>query len=219
MLTEQQKTAANAYGDSLYQHQIEHQQEYNPERLAKVPQADLDAYRQRMHDDGEKLALEILSTDTLMPHVAVCRFHPSNAASRRLFTALTGVSLPATVGGTREAIAAFVGPAYDAYYADQEAERTEKETAKREQKQRKEQERIDAIIADIQSGEAIDGEELVDVAKHIGVSVHPRTIGTLRKRVYSITAQQARFRGRNRLPNTVFEVFRAVAAKLETATA
>jgi hypothetical protein len=219
MLTEHQKQAAHAYGDSLYQHQIDHHREYNPERLSKVPQSELDTFRQRMHDDGEKVAIQFLDGAAIMPHVAQGRFHPCNAASRRLFTAITGVTLPSTVGGTRQAIAAHLGKIYTDYFADQEAERAKKETAEREQEAEQEKQRIDAIIADIRNGQAIDGEDLTDVAKHIGVSVHPRTIGTLRKRVYSITAQQAGFRGRSRLPNTVFEVFRAVAAKLETATA
>lgn len=116
-------------------------------------------------------------------------FHPDNRFSRRIFALVTGQELPRTVADTRAMVLAYIGQ--------------EKLDAHNQEKERQEQERLDKIraadnercakiVARIRAGESVSGEELADAAQFAGVTIHPRTIGTLRKRVVSINADGAK---------------------------
>lgn len=126
--------------------------------------------------------IKILLTGTL---------HPSNAVYRTIFTEETGVTLPKGANDTRQVVADWLGQEkIGAYRQEKEAE------AKRiaDEKAAKEAARLDAIHQKVRDDIPIDGDSLVDLCRYLGVELHPRTAGTLRKRVVEINSTSASVR-------------------------
>lgn len=140
-------------------------------------------------------------------------FHPDNKLSRRLFAHITGIQLPSGAEATRQAVMDYVG-------RDRiEAAEQERIAAEQAALAAEESERIaavEAIIAKIVAGESVSGGELADAAKHVGLSVHIRTIGTLRQRVISMDGNGARVRKTKasgfKLPQSCYDLYAAVRA-------
>ncbi len=68
-------------------------------------------------------------------------------------------------------------------------------------------------IERLKANNPISGDELVDVAKHLGLVPHIRTIGTLRKRVVSIRPGQCRIAGGS-VPDGVWQLLNSVMSAL-----
>ena len=152
--------------------------------------------------------------EPLAAKVRVGMLHPSNRWSRRLFTGLTGLPLPSGVKESRLAVVDYLGQdVYCNYIQGLQDARDAKEEAKRQAEAQEVAERVRAILDKIRENQQVDGDELVVAANAVGVHVHPRTVGTLRKRVYWITSDRAAMVGK-RLPNSVYQVYRAVQAEL-----
>lgn len=67
------------------------------------------------------------------------KFHLGNPLSRELFTALTGVKLPNTESGTREAIREWYGAErWDAFWEKRRIEEAEKQSIRKEQEKQRE---------------------------------------------------------------------------------
>lgn len=77
------------------------------------------------------------------------------------------------------------------YYDEKNKERYEAEKQKRElriaEEEKKESERINNLIKSVEVLETkISGEDLVTIAKWLNIELHPRTIGSIRKRINSV---------------------------------
>lgn len=84
-------------------------------------------------------------------------------------------------------------------------ERDRKAAIARLEKQIKWQAEVASLLAN--DGQ-VGGEELADYARLLGIKVHPRTIGFLRKRCNWVTSGQASISGKRRSPQTMFKLYR-----------
>ena len=145
------------------------------------------------------------------------RFHPSNKDTRALFATVTGIKLPATVGGTMAAIAEYVGEEGAKAIADARQAYEERTAREREAREAdiaaKHAKRIETIKTDILGGRPVSGEDLIDIARHLEIDVHPRTVGMVRNRVISISDGSARISGVG-LSDSAWRLFRLVKAML-----
>lgn len=76
---------------------------------------------------------------------------------------------------------------------EEKRKKKEEERQKRFEEQRQEEERkrlayIESAKEKIRKDIFISGEDLLEVARSIGIDVHPRTVSVLRKKVYSINS-------------------------------
>lgn len=137
-------------------------------------------------------------------------FHPTNKFSRELFAAITGIELPKSVNGTHEAVEAYIGEEILAAEAARiEADRLDKEgAAKRE---------LDKRLAGIklQFDFGITGDEMLLLVENYGIKLHPRTVGTIRRRLSLIGPGSVSVFGRGSLPDTVLEVWRCLNRKIK----
>lgn len=126
--------------------------------------------------------INILLTGTL---------HPSNKIYRKIFTEETGVNLPNGANETRQVVASWIGEdKLDAYHQ----EKADKEKRIADEKAAKEAARLNVIHQKVRDDIPIDGDSLVDLCRYLGVELHPRTAGTLRKRVVEINSTAASVR-------------------------
>lgn len=100
---------------------------------------------------------------------------PENRVSRALFTAETGIAMPKTQRESLAVLVAYVGAEKVA-----EADRA-KADAERLDAERKERDRIDRLTREFRGGLKVCGADLLVIARSMGVAVHPRTAGVLKK--------------------------------------
>lgn len=77
---------------------------------------------------------------------------------------------------------------------------------------------MDKLAATVAAGEAVEGDQLLTLARHVGVDVNPRTAGLLRRRVAWIKAGTAGVTGKGGA-GQAHAVYDAVRAKVATAPA
>lgn len=144
-------------------------------------------------------------SEKLLSRICSGMLHPDNPRSRKLFTGVTGIPLPPTVSGTDAALAAdpVWGPALADYRRKADREAAERRNA--------ESARLEDLRQRFASGERVTGDELIDVARAAGIDVHPRTAGTLRRRVVEIGGGSARVRG-GACPDGVWALYHATLA-------
>lgn len=143
--------------------------------------------------------------------------HPDNKISRQLFTDVTGVTLPPTVGGTQAIVRAYVGDElWNRYFAAREAERLQVEQEKADAAKLIEDQRLASIKSRFLANEYIKGAEFVDLAKSLEVSIHPRTIGVLREKIHEVAfdGRCTMLNKRHAIPQGVSIAHRDVKAKL-----
>lgn len=133
--------------------------------------------------------------------------------SRRLFTALTGIGLPSTAGGTQDVVRQYVGDAYQEFYKRKEDEQRAKDEKRRAEEAAKHEKYMQAVREKVKAGEMVGGEELVDLCRELKVDIHPRTVGMIRKRVSVINHEQARVSGRGPI-NGAYSLYKECRAKL-----
>lgn len=115
-------------------------------------------------------------------------FHPDNKISRQVFSNETGLTLPKGVIETRAFISNWVGPEkMEAYLQERENARL----AKEKERSDIESARLNAIHQKVKENIPIDGDTLVDLCRYLGVELHPRVAGVLRKRVVEINKDGA----------------------------
>lgn len=185
-----------------------------PERLATVTEERKAAFIAEMILQADKVSQEILTDKAaLWESYQRGRFHPDNKVSRRLFSDLTGIDLGKTCSNARKALEEYVG--HDVVKARQdrlEAEYQARQEAERAKNKAIEDAIVDGATSKIKAGEMISGDSLLAVAKRFNIAVHPRTVGTINKRVVAIGDGTARVSGKQSLPGTVFDLFKAVKA-------
>jgi len=67
---------------------------------------------------------------------------------------------------------------------------------------------IVALKASVLEDKTIDAGQLIDLAKHLGIEIHSRTIGMLRKRVVSLNSSSARIRGKGLPSNSPYSLYK-----------
>jgi hypothetical protein len=213
-LTPNQHAAVEQFAQSRYDDEMAYYREYRAEQLAKITPEQLAEYKEKLRSEAHQWVEIILDPDRMMERHSKGFLHPSNKNWRALFTAFTGVELPNTVAGTDAAFRKYIGhERYEAFLQGRRDEREAKEQQRLADKAAERQKRIDAIAAKVKQGEYVSGDDLVDLLRHLEIDIHPRTVGTLRKRVVEIKADQARIRGRG-LPNGMYHLYQAAQLKL-----
>ena len=141
------------------------------------------------------------------------RLHSGNQLSRKAFTELTGIRLGTNRANTVAGIREFVGADnYAAHLAKCAAnDLAAKETEAREAAEAKAAE-VKAILAKFSDG--ITGDELVTLAYHFSIEIHPRTVSMLRKRVTWIKGEQAHVTGKGNI-GEAWGVYARVSAAIE----
>jgi hypothetical protein len=147
--------------------------------------------------------------------------HPDNRLSRALFSEITGIQLPPQSGKTWDVLTA--DPIWGQLLRDHEQAITERqEAANRERIERERIEReqaaklarMDKAKSTLLANGQIDGETLLELARYIGIDVHPRTAGTLKKRIGLIGNGSCRVYGGS-VPDGVWVLYREVMAVLQ----
>lgn len=227
MLNDAQKQAVSAYAEGRIAMELErYRNRHNgAERLAAITPEQMTEWKQGMHDDAAETAERWL-TDAryLYDRFRNGLFHPDNRNSRKLLSGLFGVSLPTKRAELRDVIRRDVigCELFDSFVADDEREAAEKEAAEAAREAAAERKRVarllSAAVPKIVAGEPIHGSDLAEIAGLLGVVLHPRTIGTLRQRIGSINASQARVSAtgsrRFTCPGTAYECYRTVRSLL-----
>lgn len=138
-------------------------------------------------------------------------FDPRNLSWRRIFTRMTGIELPKGVKATNAAVRAWLGEERVAgWYSARQAKREAEEDARKLKRAAERLAEMEAIKASVVEGAGIDGRSLVDLARHVGIDIHPRTAGTAIKRLGSISSNQASVYGKGPLPQSVWRLYRDV---------
>lgn len=185
--------------DALFNSAIEHHRKSNPERLAKLEQENperLIEFREEKLKEAAGYADDIMCQGRLYKRLKFGMLHPSNSRFRTLFTDLTGIELPPTSGGTFEVVSQYLGDFYTAKVKEEEEERERLEQEKVEKERLAKTKELERIKAAVVADTGISGDELVYLARAVGVEVHPRTVGMLRKRVVEIKEGAARIYGK-----------------------
>ena len=141
--------------------------------------------------------------------------HPSNRISRRLFTALTGVDLPKTIEGTYEAIEQYAGSKLAEYAGRVEAEKAKKKRAEEQEQKEKEAAEFTRLRKAAMQNDQLSADELVDLARLLGVEVHPRTIGMMRKRVHWVTSDQLAYTGKRMQKTSPCKIYQACVESID----
>jgi len=186
--------AIREYAEYFVKLELErHSQEKINKLLLENPKA-IDEYRNGWIESGRELCEQILTKhDTFLKRFRQGMLRPDNKASRRLFSAVTGVSLPSTVGGTDATVSAWLGDAltdYDRRMAEQRAAEKAAKDAKEAEKQAQAKAKADEEMRQYEEkllqGERIPGSMVEDLCRKHGIEMHLRTIGCLRSRITSM---------------------------------
>lgn len=208
--------AAQEYANDLIEREYGYARTFHLERFLKLTDQEKAEFENRIRKEAEELAQSILDkSPEWVKRVASGQLHPSNGRSRRLFSALTGIKLPSTVKGTKEAVHSYMGQELDDYFAAKEAERVEKARAKSEKEAQRQKESLAASLKALKNKERLGPEQLIEVARHLGVNIHPRTVGAIRKHLIEISDYITRVRKqKTRMPQTVWGVYRECLKKV-----
>lgn len=217
-MNEKQLAIADEFGNKAYDDEIAYHREHNPDRLDKTSQTDLDSYRDKVVGMWREVAADFCNHESLFDRVKRGALHPSNKLWRAMFTRLTGVALPGTVSGTLNGVKSYIGEAEFNRMALERDSARQAEVDAREAKEKanadaKFQAIIDGAVVRMQAGESVDGETLVTVCRHLGIDVHPRTVGMLRTRVRQINAESARIIGRG-IGSTPYDLYRQCVERI-----
>lgn len=216
-LTEEQTAAVRAHAERMIAQEYQFLRETQPARFAAATAEMRAEFEKRQHAEALRDASIILSPRHLWEVARRGAFHPSNKSWRALLGTLHGVQLPPGAGATHDAVRALVGPSWDVWENEKREAAERAENEKREAAEVKERARIDVLKVKIAAGESVTGDELADVGRSLGIDIHPRTVGTLRKRVNWIGDSGARVTGKGGLPDGVWSLYHDVRAKLAPA--
>jgi hypothetical protein len=169
--------------------------------------------RERLRKLGFQLIEDIANKESLYLRMCNGTFRPDNRCSREMFHKLTGIKLPTGVNATREFLMAYIGREW--VEKQQEKERAEREAeAKRDREQQEANYAMmmDEISTRAKRGQNISGRELVNLARHLGIQVHPRTAGAA-SNVEWITTSRAGVRNKCNVQG-VFQLMRCLQSVL-----
>lgn len=157
----------------------------------------------------------IYKTPVAVQRAATGWFHPSNKASRRLFTGITGLRLPNGVGASARVVEEYFEGAIAAYWKAKEDESVAARVARELEQERIEAKRLAEIEQRVRDDKAISGMELVDLARHLDIDVHPRTVSTLRHKVFELRRNTGRVAKNLRDSTSAWKVYRQCVSALQ----
>jgi hypothetical protein len=204
--------AVLAYANWFTEYELDKQRQRNPERLAQLlaenPSA-IDDFRNGWIETGNQLASDIVNrTEAFCKKVSYGAFHPSNKATRQLFEAITGISLSDGVETSRKQVHAYAGDVYAQWLSDRQREQDAKEEAAALAESAAKADRLIAIYAKISADTMIEGDQLVDACKALGVVLPIQTIGLIRRRVRTINSCSATISSGKSLSNSPYFAYR-----------
>jgi hypothetical protein len=220
-------TPTERYAAAMWQIEEDYCIQRDRARFEAIPETEKEAFRANLLNEAELVARMILEPTrifdwhgkptTFLRRCEQGALHPDNRHTRRLFTELTKLELPPTVGGTAKVVDDYIGA--DLVAAYREAREAETQAVAEEQA-REAAERFARLEADFLKGIPIGGSDFADLARHLGIQINPRTLGVFR----SNKLQGIRIDGRVscppkwKVPEGVADVFRAVKRILTSTT-
>lgn len=175
------------YARGMLVRQLDYYAKHRPELFAKVTEELKENFINRTMEDARKFAEGVeQENDWFMQSLDYGVLHPDNKTSRKLFEDLTGISLPPTVTGTHKVVNEYFSESLSAYRKRKAAEAEENARLEAEAEAKEKQDYIEGVLSKIKAKELVDGRELVDAARHLGIEVPIQTAGMLIKRVRSI---------------------------------
>jgi hypothetical protein len=208
--------AIRDFANGMVDNELDYHRQYRPEQFAKLTEADIEDYRKRKITEAEELATKIETRDpAIVARIDNGMLHPDNKFSRKLFSAITGITLPPTVSGTHEAIR---NSDWNVLLAElrtrQQAEAEAKREAEAEAEAKQHAERMEKLVTNWKAATFITGDELIELIRFLNIDTHPRTLGTIRSRIVQAKFDQCRV-VRGHVPEGVWEVIRTVQATLQ----
>jgi hypothetical protein len=184
-------TAIREWAEDQIAHELKVHEKNNSERLAKhlAEQPELvQKWKDGIHQRATEVADEILDKDKCCQKLLRGFLNPSNTRTRRMFTALTGIALPRGDRATDEVvISEYIGrDRMDSLLAEKKAEKDADEKQRADKQTAIDEANLSRIKKSVDSNTGIDGDDLLTLARSLGIDAHPRTAGMLRKRVRSI---------------------------------
>lgn len=127
-------------------------------------------------------ALECRDIPTITDKLHNGTFHIDNMYSRRVFEAVTGRKLPATVRDTR-AVVLSVFPEILTYEAEQERVREQERLRAESAEAERVAEQVSNTRTSLMAGEIVEASDLEPLFRLHGVAIRPNTLGAMRKRL------------------------------------
>lgn len=210
--------------DKLAQDRIDEEyaywQEHNPDKLATATEEIKREYEERTRRQLRELAQGIADkSPEFVKRVAQGFLHPSNKRLRKLFCAVTGLTLPSTVKGTSEVAQRYLGDRLTDYRNAQEKERQDRIDAENAKTQERRTKHVAELTVKCAADDPLTAEELLTLARALSVPVHPRTAGAIRHHVVTITSAAASvYKRKNRPPQTIYSVYGACQQAIQGQT-
>ena len=224
--TPEQQAAINVAAKAFCDAKLKFLKEYRASLLTgeEFP-AKWRAYEESVQIDTTEKAASYLPpfTTAALKCVVQGGFHPSNTITRKLFHAITGVKLPPSCAATLTAVDAYFGEALTAYRTElriqQEAKNAERAKVAQEKREREaaaNAARLEAVTERCKAGEMVTGDELVDLCRHLGVFVHPRSVRLWRDKITQVGDGTGRKYGKKTSMDSAFAAYDACREKLPT---
>lgn len=192
--------------------------EMPPERRATITPQRIEEVRERLVNQGLSTAVCIGNKPELYRRCRRGLLDPGNKHSRMVFERVTGLTLPKKSSDTTNFIREYVGnEVVSAYFKEREDAERAKTEAREAEKKQKHEAHIARITAAILAKKQIGGHDLIDIARHVGIDVHPRTVGSIRSNVVWIEMGQARISNRKFNTQSAHKLLRAVVDHLTEA--
>lgn len=206
---------ATEHAQSLLRDEIAYHTKERPEKLARLSAEERSELESKYIAKQKEIALKTLesfaSTDGLLKMHRIGTLHPSNKNTRKMFERWSGKTLPKSATATETWLKDFIGPdVVDKYYADLDAEAKADADAAAKAAAEIALQRLNRLSDDVANDRPVDGDALVDLAAWLGISLHPRTIGTIRSRVKAIQNGKGVQIGRGFWPDSVWQAYNAV---------
>jgi len=188
------------------------------ERRATITQEQIDQALAVAELQAKDLAESFKSKEATYDAMCRGRFYYENKLSRQLFESVTGIPLGTTNKSAAIALKAYIGDdVIKARSAAKLAELEARQTAERAKQDARRREQLESIKARVNADETIDGEDLIALAREMNIPLHPRTIGTARRRLIAINSGTARIKTTKsvkRLPDAIWDVYRQAKSLL-----
>lgn len=133
--------AVEKYAQAMLQQQLDRFKDFPPEQQERLRQkgALSDENLQKFLEEQRTVARERMGSfgdkEEVWKHLKRGTFHPTNKHSRAMFEAATGVKLPSTAGGTKEAVRKYLGDEF-VNGKEEEAARAEQQAADAERQKK-----------------------------------------------------------------------------------
>lgn len=189
-----------------------------PDRRATITQSQIDDALAVTELQANSLAESFKSKEATYDAMCRGRFNTANKLSRQLFESITGIQLGTTNKSAAAALKAYIGQeVIQARTAAKLQELEARQAAERSKRDARHRENLDSIRARVKADQAIDGEDLITLARELNIPLHPRTVGTARRRLVSINSGTARIKvtkSVKSLPEAIWDVYRQAKSLL-----